>query len=452
MNEQEASGPALARRMGLFALIVYGVGDMLGAGIYALVGEWAGIMGNAVWLGFVVSWIAAVLTGLSYASLGSRYPRAAGAAYITQRAWALPFLSYVVGLAVVASGLTSIGTQARAFSGYALGLTGLAPPGGNGVGALPEAEWLVWAAVVLGFIGVLTVINLRGIQESSRANLIFTAVEALGLLLVIAVGVRYWGSVDYLETPPPGPEGSIGPTLVLQGAVLTFYSFIGFEDLINVTEEAENPERNYPIALITALAATAVIYLAVTVTAVSVVPYPVLAQSDQPLVDVVTTAVPGFPAVVFSFIALFAIANTALLNYIMGSRVVYGMAREGLTHRALGAVHAERRTPHRAILVLMAIVIILAFSGELAQLASATSILLLCVFVVVNAALIVLKRRPDEPPGRFEVPTIVPVLGIAVNLVMLWHADRAAWRIAGILIAGTAVLYFVGKGSGIRDG
>lgn len=439
--------------MGLFALIVYGVGDMLGAGIYALVGKWAGIMGNAVWLGFVVSWIAAVLTGLSYASLGSRYPKAAGAAYISQRAWAFPFLSYLVGLAVVASGLTSMGTQARAFTGYALGLFGFAPPGGNGADAtiLPEAAWPIWAAVVLGFIGLLTLINIRGIQESSRANFIFTLVEVLGLVLVIVVGLRFWGSVDYLETPT-GTGGAIRPALVLQGAVLTFYSFIGFEDLINVTEEAKNPERDYPIALITALALTAVIYIAVTITAVSVVPYAILARSDQPLVDVVTAAVPGFPAPVFSFIALFAISNTALLNYIMGSRVVYGMARGGLMHPALGAVHAERRTPHRAILGIMAVVIILAFSGELAHLASATSILLLCVFIVVNGALIVLKRRPGEPKGRFEVPTIIPVLGIATNLVMLWHADRAAWRIAGILIAGIAVLYFAGKWRGWRNG
>src|SRR5690606_1815115 len=167
----------------------------------------------------VVSWIAAVLTGLSYASLGSRYPKAAGAAYISQRAWAFPFLSYLVGLAVVASGLTSMGTQARAFTGYALGLFGFAPPGGNGADAtiLPEAAWPIWAAVVLGFIGLLTLINIRGIQESSRANFIFTLVEALGLVLVIVVGLRFWGSVDYLETPT-GTGGAIRPALVLQGA------------------------------------------------------------------------------------------------------------------------------------------------------------------------------------------------------------------------------------------
>lgn len=446
MAERQRSGPTLARRMGLFALVVYGVGDMLGAGIYALVGKWAGIMGNAVWLGFVVSWTAAVLTGLSYASLGSRYPRAAGAAYITERAWAFPFLSYLVGLAVVASGLTSMGTQARAFTGYALGLFGLAPPGGGDAASatLPEAGWPVWAAVVLGFIGLLTLINIRGIQESSRANLVFTLVEAFGLVLVVAVGIRYWGRVDYLETPA-GTGGTIQPALVLQGAVLTFYSFIGFEDLINVTEEAKHPERDYPIALLVALSATAILYIAVTITAVSVIPYHVLARSEQPLVDVVTAAVPGFPAALFSFIALFAISNTALLNYIMGSRVVYGMARGGLVHPALGAVHAVRRTPHRAILAIMIVVVILSFAGELAHLASATSILLLCVFIVVNAALIVLKRRPDEPKGRFEVPTIIPILGIATNLVMLWHADRAAWRIAGFLIAGIAGLYVVQK-------
>lgn len=439
--------------MGLVALVFYGVGDILGAGIYALIGKMAGVMGNAIWVAFLLSLLAAVLTGLSYASLGSRYPRAAGAAYVAQRAFGRPFVSHLVGLAVVASGLTSMAAQSHAFSGYLLGLLGRAPPS---VGAeppvepalaMPEASLAAWIAIILIFIAALTFINFWGIRQASWLNILFTSVEALGLFIVIAVGARYWGSVDYLEVPPSasGGTGELTAALVFQGAVLTFYAFIGFEDMINVTEEVKDPRHNYPIAVVLALAITGAIYLAVSITAVSVVPYPILNASGEPLVTVVTAAEPGFPRGVFSFIALFSITNTALLNYIMGSRVIYGMARDGLLPRPLGAVHPVQRTPHRAILALMVVVTVLAISGEIRTLASATSVLLLGVFIVANASLLVLKRRPAEPRGAFEIPSAVPLGGILVSAAMLWHAEPAALRTAAWLVAGIAALYLVNR-------
>ncbi len=213
--------------------------------------------------------------------------------------------------------------------------------------------------------------------------------------------------------------------------------------MINISEEVKDPRRTFPIALLTALAVTALVYIAIAITAVSVVPHAELAASVEPLVAVVRRAAPWFPTGVFSLIAIFAIINTSLLNYIMGSRVVYGMAHQGLVPRRLGAVHPVRRTPHVAILLLMVIVIALALSGDVRQLAAATSVLLLCVFVVVNASLVVLKRRPGEPCGAFEIPTLVPLGGIAVSGAMLWHADPVAWRIAAMLLAGIALLYLV---------
>jgi basic amino acid/polyamine antiporter, APA family len=225
--------------------------------------------------------------------------------------------------------------------------------------------------------------------------------------------------------------------------VLTFYSFVGFEDMINVSEEVKNPRRNFPIAVVVALAITTVLYLAISVTAVSVLPFAELGASRQPLVDVVVRAAPGFPRAAFSFIALFAIVNTGLLNYIMGSRVVYGMARQGFVPRVLGRVHPTRRTPHIAILTLMVIVTALALSGDVGRLASATSALLLAVFIVVNAGLIVLQRRRDEPKGAFEIPMLVPAAGIVVCAILLTFADPKALLTAGILLAGIALLYFV---------
>jgi len=353
--------------MGLAALVIYGVGDMLGSGIYALIGKAAGVMGNTIWLGFLTSMVAALLTGLSYASLGSRYPRAAGAAYVTQRAFRRSFLAYVVGLAVVASGLTSFSTQTRAFAGYFQGMVGMS--------IAPEV-------IILGFIAVLSFINFWGMREATWLNVLCTTVEVAGLVIVVLVGLRFWGGVNYMETPvtASGAVTALGIPLILQGAVLTFYSFVGFEDMINVVEEVKNPRHVFPRAVVLALAITTVIYIAVSVTAVSVLPHAELAASEQPLVDVVRRAAPWFPPVAFSFISLFAITNTALLNYIMGSRMVYGMARQGLVPRALGNVHPTRRTPHIAVLALMAVVTVLAFVGDISSLARATSVLLLGVF------------------------------------------------------------------------
>lgn len=441
----EPSGaPTLVRTIGLWALVVYGVGDMLGSGIYALIGKAAGTMGNAIWLAFLASMVAALLTGLSYASLGSRYPRAAGVAYVTHRAFHWSFLTYLVGLAVMTSGLTSMATQSRAFSGYLQGLLGRAEP-----------DPTLSIAVILAFVAALTFINFWGMRESIWLNIVCTFVEVAGLLFIVAVGMRYWGGVDYLETPraPGGADalGMLSPTLVLQGAVLTFYSFVGFEDMINVTEEVKDPRRNFPIAVMLAIAITTIIYIAVSVTAISVVPFAALAASGQPLVEVVRQAAPWLPTAVFSLIALFAITNTALVNYIMGSRLVYGMARQGFVPRALGAVHPTRRTPHVAILVLMVIVLALALSGDISQLASATSVLLLSVFVIVNASLIILKRRPDEPRGAFEIPTFVPAGGILVCLAMLAHAKPEALLTAGILLLGIAVLYLIVRPRALTD-
>jgi amino acid transporter len=454
----------LARTMGLGALIIYGVGDMVGAGIYATVGKGAKLMGNALWAGFAAAMLGALLTGLSYASLGSRYPRAAGAAFITQRAFSMPFLSFCVGLAVAASGLTSFATQSRAFVGYALGLADMSPPGTAAATAAlkvapttlppPDSSYGLWIAIVLGFIGVLTLVNLAGIKQAAWLNALCTGIELLGLAIVLALGFRFWGSVNLLETP--SGSGGLGFPLLLQGAALTFYAFVGFEDMINVSEEVKDPQRNFPRAVMAALAIVTLIYISIAITVVSVVPHQVLGASGQPLVDVVKTASPGFPIVVFSFIALFAIANTGLLNYIMASRLLYGMARMGFVPKVLGTVHPRRKTPTVAIGVLLAVVTMLAFAGDVSKLAGATTILLLSVFMAVNAALFVLQRRPGEAKGAFEIPTFVPALGIIVCGAMLFSnvldADRrAAFPIALALLAGIGLLYFLAKPKNISE-
>src|SRR5688500_6941077 len=376
--------------MGLFSLIVYGVGDMVGAGIYVTIGKAAAAMGNAVWMAFLASMVAALLTGLSYASIASRYPRAAGAAYVTHRAFRLPLLSYVVGLAVTASGLTSMAAGSNVF---AENLRQFVP--------VPHV------AIVLAFFAVLTAVNFWGIRQSMWMNLLCTAVEVGGLVFVIAVGARFWGGgTNYFETPVSGPAGGApGVLVILNGAVLTFFAFIGFEDMLNVSEEVKDPTRTVPRGLVTSLVIVTLLYVAVSVTAVSVVDYRTLADptTRPPLTQLVRTAAPWLSGWVFTVLTLSAVANTALINYIMGSRLLYGMARQGLVPGPLGRVHARRRTPHVAIVTLLVVVVTLALSGGVEQLASATALLLLACFVVVKASLLVRTSRAGGARGTVWV-------------------------------------------------
>jgi amino acid transporter len=440
--------------MGLFSLVVYGVGDMVGSGIYGTVGDAATQMGNAVWLAFAVSMVAAVLTGLSYACLASRYPRAAGAAYVTQRAFNFAFLSYLVGLMVTASGLTSMATSTNVFTKTMLGLTSAQP-------AAAMSGW-PWYVIALSFLGVLTFVNIWGIRQSMWTNIACTFVEVGGLLFIIAVGMRYWGGVNYLATPQAtfGDDGrmldhGLGLSMVLSGSVLTFFSFIGFEDMFNVSEEVKEPRWTMPRGIILALLVATVLYIAVAVTTVSVIPHEQFKDPAlSPLARVTGKAAPWLWPRTFDFVTLFAVSNTVLINYIMGSRLLYGMARQGLMPAVLGLVHRSRHTPYVAILTLLVVVLLLAVSGgeqAVRELGSATALLLLCSFMVVNTALIVLKLRPGEPAGGFEVPIVIPALGILVNATMIGAklydnfstTGGRAPLISGAIVLCITCLYFV---------
>ncbi len=425
-----APTPALIRSIGPFQLTLYALGSMLGSGIYGLIGQAAGQAGNAVWASFLVAMVAALLTALSYASLGSRYPRAGGAAFVTQKAYGMPLLSFVVGLAVVCSGLASIATQSQVFAG-------------NFAVLFASASFPAWA-IGAGFLLFMAALVLRGIRESMWVNVAFTLIEAAGLLLVIAVGIPYWGSVDLLEVPKV-PGGDATALLVMHGAVLTFFAFIGFEDTLNVAEECRDPQRTIPIALVTAMAIGALIYIAVAITAVSVVPWAELSTAPGPLTEVMARAAPAISPWVFTAVTLFAVANTALVNYVTSSRLVYGMAQHGMLPHALGRVHARTRTPHFAAALLLVILLPLGLLGSVANLASASVLMLLAVFAVVNGALFILKGRAGEPVGKFEIPRWVPASGTLICLLLIgvrvsssdWHAPA----LAGGLLAGIFALY-----------
>ncbi|MFC8529560.1 APC family permease [Nocardia sp. NPDC057227] len=414
--------PALNRVVGTRLLYFFILGDVLGAGVYVLIGEIAGRSGGAVWLPLLVALGLACLTAGSYAELATKYPRAGGSAHYTTLAFG-PAAGSLVGFCMLAAGVVSVAALARGFaSDY-----------------LAELVTLPTVAVVVVFLLVLAALNIRGVRESLGANVVATLVELGGLLLVIGLGA--WillrgdadpGRLTALGTAEHGAAGAI-----LAGAVLAYYSFVGFETSVNLAEEVADPRRSYPRALFGALLTAGVVYVLLGLLTSAAVPTDVLAGSSGPLLEVVRIA-GGVPERLFAVIALVAVANGALLTGIMGSRLAYGMARDGLLPAALARVLPRRRTPWMAVLVTTAASVALALTGEIDALAETLVLLLLVVFTGVNAAAIALRR--DAGTGdHFRVPIAVPVLGIASCLLLATQVAAEVW-LRGLVLIGIGVL------------
>lgn len=410
----ESEPESLKRVFGLTTLVIYGVGDILGAGIYAVVGKIAGLSGSMVWASFLCAMLVAALTALSYAELGSRLPKSGGVAYFIHSAFRNEWLSLLVGWLMFCTCLVSMATLSIAFSGY---LNAFAP-------MIPT-----WAIVIVLFAG-LAFINFRGMKESSALNIFCTTLEVSGLIIVILLSISFlMGGTTAAAPSPPLSAETVGISAILQGAALAFYAFIGFEDIVNVAEEVKNPERNVPRAILLALSIAGVIYILVSWLATQVLSPAELSASGAPLLDVVRRAQPNFPAVIFTIIALFAVLNTALLNFVTASRLLFGMSREGLLPPWLGKVHPVRRTPYRTFLVILPIVIFLALSGTLQFLAGTTATLIMAMFCLVNVSLLVIKRREPRSPG-FQIPWLVPAFALGSNVILIAFASQASHLLA----------------------
>ncbi|MET8112996.1 APC family permease [Streptomyces prasinus] len=399
------------------------LGDVLGAGVYVLVGEVAALSGGAVWAPLLAALCLALLTAASYAELVTKYPRAGGASHYAVLAYG-PFAGFLTGFCMLAAGIVSVAALARGFAGD----------------YLSEFVSLPVVLVTVVFLAALALLNARGIRESTRANVAATVVEVGGLLLVIGLGA--WvvlrgdgdtGRLTDLGTPHEGPVAAL-----LSGAVLAYYSFVGFETSVNVAEETLDPRRSYPRALFGALLTAGAVYALVGVAAAAAVPADRLAGSSGPLLEVVRAA-GGVPTELFGAIALVAVANGALLTGIMSSRLAYGMARDGLLPRFLTKVLPGRRTPWAAIATTTGLSLLLASTGDVSTLASTLVLLLLVVFFLVNTSLLVLRRDP-APREHFRAPTVVPVLGAASCVVLATQIEREVWWRGLLVLAAGAVL------------
>src|ERR671911_266248 len=427
--------PELKRGIGPWLLFFFVLGDIVGAGIYALVGEVGAVVGGAIWAAFLCAFILAIFTAASYAELVTKYPRAGGSATYVNNAFRNPFVSFMVAFAVAAARPTSASGLSLAFSsGYLLPFI-----------TVPSGLAALVFVVVIGFI------NFYGISESVRLNLVFTCIEITGLLLIVLIGIVTLGS----GTGEPARAfefkegGSIIP-LILAGTVLSFYALIGFDDAVNVAEEVRHPSRVYPRALFGGLLAAGVIYLLVTFTASMVVPTGQLAASSGPLLEVVERSPFALPPLLFAGIALIAVSNGALINLIMASRVIYGMADQDVLPAVFSRVHPSRRTPWVAILFATAVVFtLLATIGRnpdaLDTLSSTTVVLLLLAFIMVNISVLVL-RGDEVGHEHFRTPTVFPILGIVVSASLLIYTAIDDWTVfglAGLLLGIGLILYGV---------
>jgi len=300
----------------------------------------------------------------------------------------------------------------------------------------------------LGFMTLIALVNHRGVGESVKANVVLTCVELSGLLIVIGVGV--WalgiGEGDFSRVA----EFDTGDKSVLSGVIaatgLAFFAMVGFEDSVNMAEECKEPRRIFPKVLLLGLGITGVIYVLVSISAIALVPADALSEGETPLLQVVEAGAPGFPLGLFGVITMFAVANTALINMLMDSRLVYGLGRERVLPPLLGRVHPTRRTPTTAILFTTALAFgLITFVGAVPALGGTTALLLLIVFTVVNVAVLVL-RRDSVDADHFRTPTALPVVGaLACGYLATPWAGRPAeqYRIAGILLAIGVVLWGV---------
>jgi amino acid transporter len=391
----------LRRRIGPGLLIAYGVGTMVGAGIYVLVGAVAADAGVWAPLSFLIAGLIAVPTALSYGEFASRLPEAAGPALFVREGLGLPWLGLAVGLTIAASGTISAAAVLRGGTGYLVAVTGLP-----------------FEATALAMGAALVAVAVLGVLESLALAAVLTAVEVLGLVMVVIAGAGAPPSPDFVLPQAVAWSG------VTAGAVLAFFAFIGFEDMVNMAEEVRDPERTLPRAILAALAITAALYGLVSWAAVRAVPLADLGESERPLA-LVWQAAHGGSARVLSLIAVAAALNGVLAQIVMAARVLFGLGRRHPSLAGFHHAHPRLGTPVRATLLVGVAVIAGALTLPVAWLAGITATLLLAVFALVNASLVAVKRRAPEAP--FRVPLAVPVLGLVAALAAL---GASLWGIA----------------------
>lgn len=415
---------SLNRTLGLTMLTFYGTGMILGAGIYSIIGQAAGIAGEGLWQGFILAAICALLTALSYAELASMYPHAGGEYVYLRKAFeSQRWVAGTIGIIMTFAGCASAATVALAFSRYLQYFL-----------ELPQ----FWVAS--GLLTFFSAINLIGIKQSSWVNVLFTTIEAFGLILFIWLG---W------QDPKFGSAIISTPSMAtLSSAALIIFAYFGFENIVNLAEETNNPEKNIPRAIFLSLAISTILYVLVSLAAVALMPPEQLALSASALTDASAKSSPKI-AGVLAGIALFSTANTALIALLTTSRILYGISKDNSLPLVLSKILVKQKTPWVAAIVALTVAVLLLKLGKVETIASVAALTTMTAFVAVNAAVIALRLKKPAMERAFKVPwaigtiPVFPILGILTCLIFLTQFDRQIYLIGALCMTFSFGIYFL---------
>ena len=419
MNNTEAG---LSRRLGLFAATLVGIGVILGAGVYVLVGAAAKQAGNAAWLSFLIAAIVASFTGLSYARLGRLRPKNAPEfQYLGLAFGRTP--AFLAGWLVLWATIISSAAVALGFAGY-----------------LEHIFNVPYLAGAIGLVVVSSIIVFLGVGESAILAGILTVIEVAGLIVIIAIGLPSFGEVDIFEMP-------LGLTGVFGAASLVFFAYLGFEGMANLSEEMKTPERDLPRAMMLALGVSTVLYILVAVSAVSVLGWQNLSQSGAPLAAVASAVLGPKADVLLTVIALASTANTVLLLLFSSSRAMWGMSCEGVLPMKLCAIGKHRRTPWLTIIVVGIFVVIFALIRNIEDVAEFTNFATLLAFIGVNAsAFKIFAKNPVNSKFKHILMDIVlPLMGCFASLWLAIGLGSRAALLGGVLLIVGIIVYFLLK-------
>jgi APA family basic amino acid/polyamine antiporter len=417
--------------MGLFQLTMYGVGLILGAGIYVLIGEAVGFAGNSVWIAFALGSIVALFAGFSYAELSSIFPKAAAEYVFIKNAFKSNFFAFLIGWLTSITSIITAATVSLGFGGY-------------------FAEFVDIPIIIsaIGLLVILSIVNFVGIRESAWTNTIFTIIEASGLILIIVIGFTFSNPepVNYLESPS-------GFTGVVIAFVLIFFAFIGFEDMANIAEEVKKPKKTIPRAIILSVLISGIIYILVALAVVRVVNWEELVTSAAPMALVAERGLGSEAHILLSSIALFAITNTVLITLVAGSRMFYGMARERVFPQILEKIHFKTKTPWIAVIVILIASIAFTLIGDIVIVANITVFAIVITFAAINLAVIVLRYTEPDIERKFRVPInigkfpILPLFGLGISVYMAFQFQIEVVLVGVAIIGIGAIFYKISKNS-----
>jgi len=421
----------LKRHMGLFHLTMYGVGLILGAGIYVLIGEAAGFAGNSMWMSFLLGAIVAIFAGLSYAELSALFPKAAAEYTFVKNAFKNDFFAFIIGWLTAITSIIVAATVSLGFGGY-----------------LTQFVELPITIGAIFLIGILSIVNFIGIKESAWANTIFALITAGGLVLIIFLGfsIEPVESVDYFEAPN-------GMTGIILAFVLIFFAFIGFEDMANVAEEVRKPKKTIPRAIILSVVITGIIYILVSLSVIRILNWEELAASSAPLADVAYGVLGTNGSITLSLIALFATASTVLITLVAGARILYGMAKSSSLPQFLGRIHPKTKTPWIAVVGILIASVGFAFVGDIVIVANITVFAVVITFAVINLAVIVLRYTESELERPFRVPInigkfpVLPLFGFVTTVYMMMQFEIEVTLVGVVIIGIGGVFYIIFKKS-----